>query len=715
MSTGLITCSCNRTVALDTPALERGLQATGQALLHVQHAERLCRQELPRVPEALARFDQLVVGCTQESRLFQEVATTVPQARPIRFVNLREAAGWGVQGDRATPKIAALLALAAGAQPEPGPGVSYQSQGRLLIIGASDALRWAERLDGPLTPTVLLTDARGAALSGPRTFPVVSGVLTGLAGWLGEFQVRWEQSNPIDLEACVRCGACVSACPQGAIDASLQVDTTACQSHRDCVAACGSAGAIDFERANRVRTQTFDLVFDLRADSAFDCHQPPQGYFHAGPDPQRQADLAVGLTQLVGEFEKPRFFKWQESLCAHARNRIEGCSRCIEVCSAQAIEPAGNGVRVEPHLCVGCGACATVCPSGAMTHVWPAAPALGDSIRRALAAHAAAGGNDALILCHDRESGASLIEGLGRQAGAAVVAGAKAPAVIGLPARVIPLALHHVASLGMDLTLAMLAWGASQVAVLLTGKEAPQYREALREQFDLAESLVQALGLGGRHFLLVEAHSPDALEQTLAALEPASAVPQAARFALSPEKRRSIEAALDHLASVQRSAGRPIPDTVTMAAASPFGAIQVNAAACTLCLSCTSACPEGALIDDSEQPRLRFIERNCVQCGLCERTCPEHAITLQPRYLFDRAAAGSPREVARTEPFACVRCSKPFGTRKMIEAMVARLSGHAMFGEGAVARLQMCADCRVIDQFDPGSQASVFDFPPGRG
>jgi len=39
----------------------------------------------------------------------------------------------------------------------------------------------------------------------------------------------------------------------------------------------------------------------------------------------------------VGEFEKPRFFVYREKICAHARSGIEGCNRCLEVCSTGAI------------------------------------------------------------------------------------------------------------------------------------------------------------------------------------------------------------------------------------------------------------------------------------------------------------------------------------------------------------------------------------------
>jgi len=56
-----------------------------------------------------------------------------------------------------------------------------------------------------------------------------------------------------------------------------------------------------------------------------------------------------------------------------------------------------------------------------------------------------------------------------------------------------------------------------------------------------------------------------------------------------------------------------------------------------------------------------------------------------------------PRVVNEQPPYACIRCGKPFGTLKGVEAMLARLSGHAMFQGAAAERLKMCGDCRVID------------------
>jgi ferredoxin len=104
---------------------------------------------------------------------------------------------------------------------------------------------------------------------------------------------------------------------------------------------------------------------------------------------------------------------------------------------------------------------------------------------------------------------------------------------------------------------------------------------------------------------------------------------------------------------------------------------------------------------------LKLIERNCVQCGLCVETCPEDALALVPRLLL---TAQAKQEVVlnQAEPFNCVRCGKPFGTKQMIDSMVGRLAAHSMFaGSAGTRRLQMCADCRVVDMMENPNEASI--------
>src|SRR3989441_12810648 len=244
-------CSCNKTIALDAQALASALKTGTPLPIHTE----LCRKEAGRFQAALGD-ESLLVGCTQEAPLFGELAEAAGSKAELRFVNIREMAGWSAEGGQATPKIAALLAAAALPEPEPVPNVEYKSAGQVLVIGPSGAaLEWAKRFSTNLQPSVLITRQEGGELPAERGFPVWSGKPLRVSGWLGAFEVEWQQENPIDLEVCTRCNKCIDVCPENAIDFSYQIDLGKCKAHRQCVAACGEIGAVDFSRAERARKE----------------------------------------------------------------------------------------------------------------------------------------------------------------------------------------------------------------------------------------------------------------------------------------------------------------------------------------------------------------------------------------------------------------------------------------------------------------------------
>jgi ferredoxin len=431
----------------------------------------------------------------------------------------------------------------------------------------------------------------------------------------------------------------------------------------------------------------FDLILDFGDEPLFAMRQPPQGYWR--PDADGTAVALEEMAAAVGEFEKPRFFNYRENICAHSRSQVVGCDACIEICSTSAISSEGDRVKVDPHLCMGCGACATVCPSGAMSFQYPRVADRGVELKQLLTAFRGAGGSDACIVIHNSTARELLAE--------AALAGQ------GLPARALPVESWHVASTGLDLLLPAIAFGASQVAVIAAAGEDREYIEALRHQMSIGQAILTALGYAGTHFAVIEASSPGELVSGIAALAPAGGVESPATFHVGNDKRTAIEFAVEHLA---RHAPRKA-EAIPLPAGAPFGEIRVDAAKCTMCMACVGACPESALMDGVDKPLLRFLERNCVQCGLCENTCPEEAISLSPRLLLTPAVRET-RTLNETQPFHCIRCSKPFGTKQMVDAMMGRLAAHSMFTQGsALQRLQMCADCRVVDMMASKSEMSI--------
>jgi ferredoxin len=634
-------CNCEISMALDGEGVAAALGSQDQPIIHTQ----LCRAQIDRFKEAAAAGGPLLVGCTQEAPLFEETRAELGPETEIAYVNIRERAGWSEEGDKATAKIAALLAEAALVIPST-PSVTMVSKGACLIYGdGQQALDAARQLAARLSVTLLLRDAGDVLPPATVDMPIFKGRIAEARGHLGTFQLRVDDFAAME----------VSSRPSMSFGQG-----------RDGVAA------------------EADLILDLTGGAPlFPAPDKRDGYVRPDPgDPAAVQKALFDLTDLVGEFEKPRYVDFKADLCAHSRSQQTGCTRCLDVCPAAAIQPAGDVVAIDPFLCGGCGGCNSVCPTGAAAYAYPPSQAVLERLRTLLGTYHQAGGERAVLLIHDDDHGSALI-------------GAIARLGPGLPAHIIPFAVNEVTQLGLDAILAAFAYGAHRLFFLIPPKRRDEL-SGLEFQKNYAETILAGLGHGGERIRLMVEADPDLVENALYQADDLAPI-KAGDFLPMGEKRTLMRSALDTL---HDHAPSKVND-IDLPAGAPFGRVNVDVDGCTLCLACVGACPTGALIDNPDLPQLRFQEDACVQCGLCRTTCPENVITLEPRVSFDQAAK-RPAVVKEEEPFLCIRCQKPFGTRSSIEKIVAMLGEkHAMFQDSAATdRIRMCEDCRVVVQFE---------------
>lgn len=494
--------------------------------------------------------------------------------------------------------------------------VEYQSAGRLLIIGEAPEIEAIAPRCAPLTITVITTDNRKPETSVELTW--LNASLEALTGWLGQFEAQ------------------VSG-----------------------------------------QLHSFDLVLDLTETPVMPQKVSALGYFAPGADQQALVEALQQLPDLVGEFDKPKFFNYKASICAHSRRGIKACNQCVEACPAEAIESAGDLVSINPSLCQGCGSCVAVCPSGAMTYALPTLDRSLERLREMLKSYFSLETTAPHLLIHDEQVGQQLVEVMQKQFGQ----------------QVITFSVEEIGALSLPFWLAAIAYGVGNITVWDAGSHADHDWLELQQQIALANEFLNGMGYSDA----VQWFSGQDRQAIVTHLKQAASVSvsERAQFAGIDDKRRVSTLALSHLHQFA-----PAPtEVLTLSPKAPFGEVKVDTQGCTLCMSCVSVCPVGALVDGVDKPQLNFIEDLCVQCGMCEAACPEQVISLVPRYIFARDIARQKRVLHEEAIFNCISCQKPFATQKMIDTITDKLKDHHMFQGAKLEQLKMCEDCRVKAQF----------------
>ena len=497
--------------------------------------------------------------------------------------------------------------------------VVYRSRGSLLLCGPADRVGTAlPLLPASLEAVALVTGDLAAAV--PRNVQVVPATLVQLRGHLGCFRAS----------------------------------------------AAGPRGPMDLGPLSPNGDGLFDLVLDLYERPLIDSEVPPLGYARTrGSSVGLEAKIQRLATQ-VGTLNKPRYFSFDERLCAHDRQGVPGCRSCLDACPADAIGTDAGAIAIDPYLCRGCGTCTLVCPTGAVRYARPKPRVSLQSIAETIGA------------------GPGPFAGQ-PEVGPVLAIHAGDPAALGIPVGVPALSVSALGSVGIELWFSALALGASRVLILRSGLLTPTVVRLLEREVELARRLLRAVGEAPERIRLVADVSRidwGGFPNPWPAVEPG-------RLSLAEGKRGLLLAALGQLAEYLPDPGNRLPLNEGV----PFGDIHCDTQRCTLCQACVGICPTGAL--RTRAGALSFTEADCVQCGLCLNACPERVLSSTGDFDPDALLSREERTLKEaSDIFPCVVCGAPVGPRSLVEGSMARVRDHPMFQGDGLRLLQMCMSCR---------------------
>lgn len=596
----------------------------------------LCTDQVQVAVDALSEGAAVTIACRQEADFFEGIAEELNAAERLHTVDIRDRAGWTDDED-ASPKQAALLAELALPRPQT-PSKDVTSNGVCLVLGSDDtALTAAKRLSDVLAVTCVISKAPDFVRP-VNSYDLAIGTVSSASGTAGKFEIVVDQYAPMQ-----RIGR-------------------------------GDPGFMMPKDGARSKC---DIILDMSGNSPlFPAPEKRDGYFYADPKDKLGVERAIfDASQMVGTFEKPLYIRFDPSICAHSRAEQSGCSRCLNVCPTGAISPAGDVVSIDEYICAGCGACAAVCPSGAASYDDPSADYLFRRLRVLSLAYREAGGKAPRVLFHDAEYGGDMIR-LSARFGR------------GLPADVIPVDVSNVEGVGHAELIAAMGVGFTE-ALVLTGPKTDM--TAPEAEIQIARAILAGAGHNPELVRLLRPEAPDELEDILYD-RPIEAIQVEPVLPLG--SRRDVT----RLSAAALAPGADAP--IELPQGAPYGAVLIDNELCTLCLSCVSLCPVGALTDHADRPAVNFQESACLQCGICRTVCPEDAISLTPQLNLSKQAI-IPQMLHEEEPFECIECGRPFGVKSTINKIIETLEGkHWMYTNSDNAKLiQMCDDCRVTSQY----------------
>ena len=338
--------------------------------------------------------------------------------------------------------------------------------------------------------------------------------------------------------------------------------------------------------------------------------------------------------------------------CITVRNRNVVCNRCAQACAGGCIQLIQNQateyeLSINPKKCIGCGTCATSCPTGALIPRQPDDHALA---REAASCMRATGGQ-VVFACADIYQAAQELINPDTVVGVPcvgridesllailVVSGAQSIRLVTGKCAECP---HRngvaCAQKVCDTANTLFAAWQSEVRVQIATRFPPecrkdthsaQYDQARREflfamKSEVAGAARDALDMSIDKFFDVQRPAPQHYHVTTDGTMP--------HFV--PRRRQLLLDALEDM-------GTPADELIETRL---WGHVIIKSDMCDSCRMCAVFCPSGALsklVDEGVEVGLVHAPGYCLKCRTCEQVCPKGALSLSDEVFAQDLNAG---------------------------------------------------------------------------
>ena len=343
----------------------------------------------------------------------------------------------------------------------------------------------------------------------------------------------------------------------------------------------------------------------------------------------------------------------QQFLCVVVRKRNAQCMKCAEACTSGCISLLDGQLAIDASLCVGCGTCATVCPTCALEAHNPSdAELLATCLDNATDTHSCT------IVCHP------LAEALGSMLDTSLVAEVVCLGRVeeALLVNLVAEGIEHIQlvcgncaqcaqKLGLDCA-RLVADSASELLmmwkspvrvnvtdalpseVLVQGISVTQAQAQVNGYFE-QERANPPIRIGARENIAnhdtAEQDTPeqDTPEQDTPAQPSSDNRPQVLKVMKDGTLPHFIPARRERLLDALARIGNPREDALRTRL---WGQVRIDSSKCVSCRMCATFCPTGAIAkygkQDSDDFGVEHYPGDCVKCNTCRDICPADAITI---------------------------------------------------------------------------------------